>query len=482
MKLFQRLLVAGAAVSMIAPIAAQASDINLDGMNNYSSSSKNSKRFTNNFSNILPTDWTFKAIKDLAEARGCNVSVPNKAISRFEAAALLNTCLENVADVTVTERNLINEFSAELATIKGRVDGLEARVNEFEAGSFSETTTLDGKAVFVIGALDAEGPTAGGGLNGTERYKAQYQYTMNLNTSFTGDDNLYVRLRTGNASGPFAEKDYGSYLSATTGYADSLKVDKIWYTFPVGDNNTVWVGPKIENYYMHGTTPSIYQPVTKQFALGGNGAAYGASTDSGFGWAYNGDNGFAISSNVVSKQNASTNGFLTNQSKTSWATQVGYTKPQYSASVIVNMKSNDWEDEYYSTASGHARSDESTNIGLRAWWRPEDSGSATPSVSLGYDTSDVGGATADQDSTTAWFAGLTWNDIFQGDDKIGVAFGQPQTREDESTVDPFAWEAYYSFKVNDSVTVTPAIFGGTDRTGDVGDDVTGAVIQTTFKF
>ena len=41
------------------------------------------------------------------------------------------------------------------------------------------------------------------------------------------------------------------------------------------------VGPKIENYYMHATTPSIYKPVFKQFKLGGNSAAYGASTDTG---------------------------------------------------------------------------------------------------------------------------------------------------------------------------------------------------------
>ena len=52
-------------------------------------------------------------------------------------------------------------------------------------------------------------------------------------------------------------------------------------TTPIGENNTIWVGPKIENYYMHGTTPSIYKPVTKQFTLGGNGNAYGASTDTG---------------------------------------------------------------------------------------------------------------------------------------------------------------------------------------------------------
>ena len=30
--------------------------------------------------------------------------------------------------------------------------------------------------------------------------------------------------------------------------------------------------------------------------------------------------------------------------------------------------------------------------------------------------------------------------------------------------------------------MTPAIFGGSDRTGTAGDDVTGAVLQTTFKF
>ena len=39
------MLVAGAAISLIAPIAAQASDVlNLDGMNDYSRSKKSAKR------------------------------------------------------------------------------------------------------------------------------------------------------------------------------------------------------------------------------------------------------------------------------------------------------------------------------------------------------------------------------------------------------------------------------------------------------
>ena len=420
------MLVATASLGMIAPIAAQASDVlNLDGIDGYSRGTKSTNR--------------------------------------------------------IDSQTFINETNEDLAVLKGRVDGLEARQENFEAGSFSDTTTMDGKAVFQLGAVEQ----AEGGLS--EGLAAAYMYQINLNTSFTGDDNLYVRIKTGNAAQWMDSKTYGTYLSSANGNNDSVEVDKLWYTFPIGDNVTAWVGPKIENYYMHGTTPSIYKPVTKQFTLGGNAAAYGASTDSGVGLAYNADNGFAISSNVVSKQNETTNGFLTNQARTSWATQIGYTKPQYAVSAIVNMKYNGWYDDYFSTANGWgsrgygSTNTNSTNIGLRGWWRPAESGTATPEVTLGYDTSEIDNATEGADTTTAWFAGFTWKDMFNADDRIGVAFGQPQTVENE-TVDPFAWEVYYSYKVNDSVSITPAVFGGTDRSGAAGKDIGGAVLETTFKF
>ena len=85
------------------------------------------------------------------------------------------------------------------------------------------------------------------------------------------------------------------------------------------------------------------------------------------------------------------------------------------------------------------------------------------------------------DTSSAYFVGLNWTDMFQADDKIGLAFGQPTTNEDEAS-DPFAYEVYYSFKPNDSLTVTPAIFGGSDRNGTKGEDVLGYVLETTFKF
>ena len=421
------MLVAGATLSFLAPVAAQASDvINLEEMNSYSRSKTKSSR--------------------------------------------------------LDSKTFINEVSEDIANLKSRVDGLEVKQNEFEAGGFSDTTTLDQKAVFALMGTDHSLVKA----DGTDSLAGAYQYTMNLNSSFTGDDNLYIRLRTGNSTSNFVNKEFGTYLSMGTGYGDELKVDKIWYTFPVGDNNTVWVGPKIENYYMHGTTPSIYKPVTKQFTLGGNGDAYGASTDSGFGWAYKADNGFAVSSNVVSKQNGTLNGLFTDQSKQSWATQAGYTTDQWSVSAMVNNKYNGWTDGYYESlqhTSSNFTADVTnfTAIGLRGWWRPQETGTATPAISLGYDTTDFDGAPEASNNSTAWFAGLTWQDMFQADDRIGIAFGQPTMNEDEPN-EPFAYEAYYEFKANDSITITPTIFGGTNRNGADGDDVFGTILQTTFKF
>ena len=433
------MLVAGASMSLIAPIAAQASDVvNLEEMNSYSNSNKTSS--------------------------------------------------------VLDSKTFINEVSEDIAVLKGRVDGLETRQNVLEAGSFSDTTVLDQKVVFSIGAAEHDPQSSANTThpaaadNRNEGVMAQYSYTMNLNSSFTGDDNLYIRLKTGNATGWMAEADEGGYLSSTNTYSDEIKVDKIWYTFPIGERQTVWIGPRIENYYMHATTPSLYSPTLKQFTLGGNAAAYGASTNSGLGYAYKFDNGFAISSNIVSKQNGTTNGFLTKESSHSWATQVGYTQDQYSVSAILNNKYNGWEDGYFSTQTGQGRASvsgspksDSTNIGLRAWVRPEESGSVIPSISVGYDTSSIQYGADAVDSTNMWFAGFGWADMFQADDKIGVALGQPQKREDE-TSDPFAWEAYYAFKANDYTEYRTTVFGGADRNGTANDDITGVVFQTTFKF
>ena len=159
MKLFQQLLVAPAALGLLAPMAVSAADINLTDINAYSTSgSADQVTSINQFSDVRPTDWAFQALSNLIERYGCVAGYPDgtyrgaKAMTRYEAAALLNACLDRISEVTDELKRLMKEFEKELAVLRGRVDGLEAKVGELEANQFSTTTKLKGIATFVIGA------------------------------------------------------------------------------------------------------------------------------------------------------------------------------------------------------------------------------------------------------------------------------------------------------------------------------------------
>ena len=431
-------MVASTALGLLTPIAAQATEaVNLDDMDSYRRSSSKVQKFDSN---------TFA-----------------------------------------------NEISEDVATLNGRVDGLEARQNNFEAGSFSSTTTMDGKAVFAVGGVDG-----GDTIGGSEALSYAYVYKMNLNTSFTGDDNLYVRLSAGDWGSNFTKKP-GNYHIEAKNTNNELRLDKIWYTFPLGDNATVWVGPMIENYYMMAATPSIYKPgVLKAFKLGGNGAVFGASTDGGAGLKYEfGDSGFAMSTNYVGKGSGTSKGILTDSDKSKIDTMIAFTKPQYHASITYSKQHAGWDaHEYYSTELIHGNAQGSTKLSsdtnadayaLRAYWRPEDSGTAMPEISVGYDSISFDNHPVNVTEGSGYFVGLGWQDMIQADDRIGIALGQPVKATQVSSgtlseVEPFLWEAYYSFKPNDSITITPAVWGGTDVESSTDQDVFGAMLTTVFKF
>ena len=151
MKLFQQLLVAPAALGLMAPFAvvssqsANAAELNINGVSEYATSSANSLdqvTSVTQFSDVYPTDWAYQALSNLVETYGCVAGYPNgtfrgnRAMTRYEAAALLSACLDSVTGMTDELKRLIREFETELAIIKGRVDGLEARVGELEATQF----------------------------------------------------------------------------------------------------------------------------------------------------------------------------------------------------------------------------------------------------------------------------------------------------------------------------------------------------------
>merc|ERR1711934_338563 len=162
LKLFRQLLVAPAALGLLAPMAAKATELNINGVSDYAATGDQVTSITQ-FSDVYPTDWAYQALSNLIERYGCVAGYPNgtyrgnRAMTRFEAAALLNACLDRVTEVTDELKRLMKEFEKELAIVKGRVDGLEARVGELEATQFSTTTKLKGKVDFVMGGVSYGG-------------------------------------------------------------------------------------------------------------------------------------------------------------------------------------------------------------------------------------------------------------------------------------------------------------------------------------
>ena len=192
-------------------------------------------------SDVDPTDWAFQAIQSLVERYGCVAGYPNgtfrpsRAISRREAAALVNACLDNLSNRFATKEDLDalkalqDEFAAELATLRGRVDGLEARVATVEAQQFSTTTKLQAEVVMAaqfgdfvsnsqntipipnaITNTNQGGLVSQGALNplaalpanptliGDSRPSAIARVRINFNTSFQGNDLLQTQFETGN--------------------------------------------------------------------------------------------------------------------------------------------------------------------------------------------------------------------------------------------------------------------------------------------
>ena len=114
----------------------------------------------------------------------------------FKSLLVAPATLGLLAPMSATANEVtINDFNPaeELAVTNSRVDGLEARLNNFEAGSFSETTTASFSADFAIGAVD------GGSATTDDAVMAGYGFQIDLNTSFTGEDSFDVSLDAGNA-------------------------------------------------------------------------------------------------------------------------------------------------------------------------------------------------------------------------------------------------------------------------------------------
>ncbi len=403
------------------------------------------------------------------------------------ALGLLAPISASASEVTMSD------FAAaeELAVTNNLIDGLEAKLNNFEAGSFSETTTMSGSASFQVGAVDESAIT--------EALTATYSYDIDLNTTFTGEDNLYVGIETGNYSA--TSVDFA--LDSSGDGADKLSVTSMFYQFPIA-NWDIAVGPKLDSDDLIPTTTSAYSDsffFGSQYGLASN---YFSSqgTGAGVAAAKTFDNGLNASGSVIATGGSTTSGILTKEGIDILTLSLGYDADNYGGGIVYQSSDsvctlagnfatalcNDFGittllDEGYS----------STTFG--AYYSPGDKTtlSATSSV---IDAS-VSGATVD---TVADFQFAVDREL--GDGTLSASwktfpfFKVPDLNGTLIRGDDLGsfLEIYYTYNVNDSLTISPgvafampatdaaSIAAGSDDLAFYLYDRTAIGVGATFKF
>ena len=393
MKLFKSLLVAPATLGLLAPMSVTANEMNLTDVSGYTSTSE------------------------------------VESISDFDAAK-------------------------ELAVTNSRVDGLEARFNNFEAGAFSETTTASFSADFGIGSED--GTSAG------DAVQAVYGFQIDLNTSFTGEDSLDISIDAGNGGNALSEFD----LNEGNSTDDVLAVDGVAYTFPLA-GATVFVGDNMDGSTLYNTACVYGGPSNNLDDCGNGNSAMAGGAGTAAGASYEFGEGFAVAVGYTG-DGSSSNGLMTSEGADTFGGQLSYTADSYGASFT------------YANTENYSGSNDRNFYGLNGYWTPDETG-AVPSVSVGYEIGDAQGLA----ETSQWFVGLQWDEVGPG--TLGVAAGTVG-----ASTDTFAaagvggdeqlmmYEAFYSYEINDGMTITPLVY--TKETAVGLEDLTGVMVKTSFSF
>lgn len=293
---------------------------------------------TSQLRDVASGDWAYEALRSLVERYGCIAGYSdgtfqgNRATSRFEFAAGLNACLQqiekliaaNSADFVskqdlATLQRLTDEFKTELATLGTRTDKLEGRTAHLEEHQFSPTTRLNGLAWFNLTGAFSGGDvkvetTDLNGINGDialrqpgrENGKPAVRIAKNnpnitlsnlvwltLETSFTGKDSLVTQLAVGNGNSPanvFASaglfNTFGTpFLDQTAGTqtgVNQIVLRELAYRFPVTKNIQLVVGPRINwNRYFDDNVFTFF--LTGASSLNSNGIPMLTPTDRGAG-------------------------------------------------------------------------------------------------------------------------------------------------------------------------------------------------------
>ena len=216
----------------------------------------------NQLRDVSPGDWAYEALRSLVDRYGCIAGYPNQtyrgnqSLSRYEFAAGLNSCLNQVerliasSEAIVREdldtiNRLTQEFEAELAALGARVDDLEARTAFLEDNQFSTTSKLRGEVSFALEQVFGDELADGSGEDLDSVTVFNFRSRLSFDSSFTGKDLLKVRLDAlntvplgpGEGGDPNITGTPATRTAFDEGSDGSVRIGKLYYTFAIGESD-----------------------------------------------------------------------------------------------------------------------------------------------------------------------------------------------------------------------------------------------------
>lgn len=477
-------------------------------------------------SDVEPTDWAFQALQSLVERYGCIAGYPdgtyrgNRAMTRYEFAAGLNACLDRIteliaastADLVTREdlatlQRLQEEFAAEIATLRGRIDVLEARTSELEVNRFSTTTKLRGEVTFALSGVFGDNKAGGGDLD--SEVILNNRVRLNFDTSFTGRDLLKVRLDAINTA-PFGVGVTGTNMTRLAFQRNTnnqFDVGKLFYRFRVGRKLMVHidaaggrfnmnVSNNFNRLFANAVTGSIsrfgrFNPIYAQGALG-----------AGITVVYNFNKSLSLSLGYLARNadnptegnglfNGSYAGLAQLDIKPSDRLSFGltYVRAYYPKNRL-----------FLSAATGSRRANapfgaltptSADHLGFQANWKVSQSLTISGWSGLSFATAedDVGRVQKGDNATVFnWAVTLGFTDFLKEGSLLGFVVGNPPKvtdndggLKDEDT----AWhlEGFYRFQLNDNIAINPGVLAIVNpEHNDENDTIWVGTMRMIFKF
>jgi len=397
MKFLQHLLATPALFGLLVPMTASASEINFDEINNYVQNKSSSKK-------------------------------------RFNSKTFANQ---------------------EFTSTKNVIKSIKEPINEFEAGSFSETTTMSGSVSYQVGAVQNSVIT--------EAITATYSTEIDLNTSFTGEDNLYIGIETGNSS---ANVDFD--LASSVNGEDFLSVASMYYEFPLGEFQ-IAIGPELDSDDLMPTKTSTYSDSfffgsEFQYGLGSNFFA-SQGTGAGVVVARTFDGGLNASASIISTGASSNSGVLTAEGIDVTTLSLGYDADNFGGGIIYQHSdslctlADDFSTDLCNDFGISAILDEGyTTTTLGAYYSPDEK--LTFSITSSFLDPTISGARVDTIQDFQFAVDRELGDgTLSASYKTFPFYKVPDLNGDRLKQDDLGYfiEVYYTYNVNDSLTLTPGV-------------------------